>query len=97
MAHDVHSLLLFYFPRFMVLLTGHNAVSTSTCVVVECRFGGAATVLVAASANGLLGAHLLAEDISPVWTESAPLCLTDDVLLLGVRSEVRCCKRHLCV
>ncbi|CAL8462438.1 g1971 [Coccomyxa elongata] len=51
-------------------------------------FGGAATVLVAASANGLLGAHLLAEDICPVWAESAPLCLTDDVLLLGVRSEV---------
>ncbi len=46
-------------------------------------------MLAVASARGLLGLHLLAEDIFPTWAESAPLCLTDDTLLLGVRSEVR--------
>lgn len=46
-------------------------------------------MLAVASAGGLLGLHLLAEDIFPTWAESAPLCLTDDTFLLGVRSEVR--------
>lgn len=45
-------------------------------------------MLLAASGSGLLGAHLLAEDILPAWAESAPLCLTDDTHLLSVRSEV---------
>ena len=86
----------FYFPRFSGVAYIATLFLQTWVYGCECRFGGAATVLVTASAAGLLGAHLLAEDIRPVWAESAPLCLTDNVLLLGVRSEVRCRKRHLC-
>ena len=52
------------------------------------RFGGALTVLMAASAEGLLGVHVLADDVAPCWSESPPLCMTDEQRLLAVRSEV---------
>jgi hypothetical protein len=53
------------------------------------RYGGAATALLAASAGGLLGAHVLAGDVRPAWAEAPPLCITDGVRLLAVRSEAR--------
>ena len=61
------------------------------------RFGGALTVLVAASDGGLLGAHVLADDVAPCWSESPPLCVTDDRRLLAVRSEVRRLSKHTLV
>lgn len=54
-----------------------------------CSFGGALTVLVASSGGGMLGVHLLADDVWPQWAESAPLCLAEDSRLLSVQSEVR--------
>jgi hypothetical protein len=50
--------------------------------------GGALTLLVTASSQGMLGVHVLADDLYPQWAESAPLCLAEDDYLISVQLEV---------
>ena len=70
--------------------------SGSSSDLLLCRCGNATTALLMATSSGLLGAAVVAADISPQWAESEPFCISDGAELTSVRSEVVPPQCHAC-
>lgn len=72
----------------------------SGCTALCCRYEEGCTAVAVATARGYLGLHLLATAAGaalPVWSESAPQCVCEELKIQAVRSQVwRYNIRHGC-